>query len=449
MFEFLYFAVTMVLAAVTTVGAVKAIVAGASIFTVALGTIYDYDTDGPNAQFDWADLTTYENYDRNFFHINKFGQPMKEGSADPFKDEGAPIVYVDNLSKGEEGDKLRFPWLGKLRSGNSATAGGTNAMVFGNNTMEDNEEQIRQGDLDVFVDQVRGATGFIGRVSAIRAKLLRNTTIRVLLKNLAIEWLEDDHFYALYNGASQHLISLGVYSATAHPNRYYARRSLTDPMLLQESDKMSADLLDFVLARWQYRTAPLPYAVAGNKNGIIGLISEVQEMSLKQDTRFWELNKDALARERDAMKGNMHPLFSNSGYKYGVSYLYCTSRVFTGDRLHADLLGNHDSSHHGALFLGSRALFCAQAGVAADSMPEDSGAGHDQDGKVQFYFNISDSRDYGNENKQALAMIYGYRRADFTQRNTAGDDSEEIAGGAKFNNSSLTMWTKEPTVVYA
>src|SRR3990167_7320536 len=413
--------------------------------SVALGAGTAYDSDGQNAQFDWSDLVTYENRNRGFFMKNKFGEPMKEGDFNPFKAERAPVAYVDNLTKGDEGDRVRFMSLRPLQSGNS---GSTTAMVFANAALEGNEEDIRQGDMDVYVDQVRGATGFIGRVSAIRNKLLRNSTIKKLLMDLCIEWMEEDHFYAIYNSASQHLISGGQYSATAHPNRLYATRSTSDPTLLQPDDKLSGDLLDLVTARWKYRSAPLRYTSVGGKTGIIGLISEVQEMALKTDPKFWELQKDAIQRERDSLGDSMHPLFSNAGYMYGDIYLYVTSRVFTGDRLHTDLVGAHGANDHMAIFLGSQALFCAHAGVPTDGMPDFPSESVDKEGNVKFYFNTTSANDFGNVNYQSVGFVYGYKRADFTRRQAADDNAAE-ATSSTYNGSSLLMITRESGVIWA
>ena len=405
-------------------------------FSECLG-ITEYDYDGTQAQMTWAELTLKENYEENFFFKNKLESEYAENDWDPedLRSQAPPVAVINNLEKGDKGDHIRFPFLGQLGKTLSTH------VFTGNTTLEGNEQEVEQGDLDVYVDQVRSAVGFVGRVSALRAKNLRTSTLHVLLREFAIDWLEDDMFYALMNGASRHLIDVGTYTASAHPNTYYgAGLSTTDPTVLTDDNRLSTEILDFVERRWKSKTGTLPKARYGGRTGIIGLVSPMQMTSLIADPLFQRMHIDALSRARDSDK-NMHPMFANANYCYREIYLYEISRVLDGSELASTLIGDHDESHHAAIFLGPRALMCAHAGIPSGGMaPAYGSKTFTEHGNYKFLLDQSSVRDYGNLNKWGLAMVYGYIRSQFTVRSSADDSA---SSGTTYCNSGAVVWTKE------
>jgi hypothetical protein len=166
-----------------------------------------------------------------------------------------------------------------------------------------------------------------------------------------------------------------------------------------------------------------------------------QARSLRQDTRFWDLQKDIYTRAEIGPNAN-HPLLQNAKYKYLNVLLYVCSRPYNGTRVNDDADGedlsteiepNLTADTYGAVLLGPRAVACANGGFptrmegGGESVP-----GVDGDGNIATKYVYSDNTDYENEVKIGVDMIWADVRADITKE----------AGGT-VNESSAIFWTHE------
>lgn len=382
-----------------------------------------YASDSPLDRRKWSRYAQWEQNRRVSFLKWGMSAQAKKTMGNPLKDTGLPIAILNELSEGDEGARLRIPWVNRLEgAGKSA-----------NDQLEGQEEAIRFGYLDVIIDRLRHATGYEGRMSAIRNKDLHPDTVKDLLLNWLIDQREKSYWDTLFKGASGHLINAGHYVATAHPNTYHYDKETEELGIegLQNGvHNFDTNVLDRIIERYEDSDNPIPYVeIDGEELGLV-VIHTKQAATLRRDSRFMQLQADAFQRY-GAPGGKDHPLLQNAKYRYHNLCIYTSPRVYNGAQ--AGLTGSgYTAQHYGAVLLGPLAIGTANGGFPdEDGMATGkAGLGYDEDGNIATLFVPSDDTDYKNKVKWAIDSIWGDRRADFTME----------AGGTK-NQSSAIFWT--------
>lgn len=382
--------------------------------------IASYASDSALDRRVWSRKTQIKMNNRLFFRKTGMEVDATGSKGIPDEDLSMPIVRYDDLSEGKNGARIRIPWVNQLTGAGRTT----------NDALEGNEEEIKFGYFDVIIDRLRHATGYEGVLSEIRNQDLNPDTAKMLLMNWAIQRREEGCWNAIYKGASAHLISAGHYSATDHPNTYYYDNSGdVDGLegLTADVHKMDTEVLEAIIERYEDSTNPIPYVdIDGEEMGVV-VIHTKQARSLRQDTRFMQMQRDIY--ERTSPDGKQHPLHQNAKFRYMNLLIYVSNRVYTGAGAG---LTNGTSGEYGAILLGPRAIGCANGGFPNGMGTGEGGPGYDDLGNIATKYVYSDDTDYENKVKIGIDMMWADVRADFTKE----------AGGT-INESSAIFWTKE------
>ena len=293
----------------------------------------------------WAKDTWESGLDKSFF------EKFMGNSAEH-------IIHVKEELKKEAGDTIHIGLLMPLQGSG----------VFGDATLEGNEEQMIYRDFSVKIDQVRNGIRLKGKMEEKRTQLNMRKDAKVALSKWMSTTIDKTFFKKFSENPTADRI---IYGGTA-----------TSENSIGTTDTFSADLIKKakLLAQADERTMVKPITVGGIDETYVMVIDQWQAHALKKDPDWIEAQKFANVR------GEKNPIFSgNLGVYDGVVVHQCNRVVNTPTGSGGIPLGH-------ALFLG------AQAGVFAL-------------GGSPFW--EEDSFDYKNKFGVSFGHIFGIEKTQF------------------------------------
>lgn len=352
---------------------------------------------------------------------------------------GKPIITKNQLRKGK-GDQIRLAMAGNL----------TGVGMFGNNTLEGYEENLKQYYVDVTVNLLRHATIDDGELSRQRDQYDLN---KIMVKKLGEWWAEQIERYifnTIYYGFPPHVLAtvatkygLGLNSSVPKPNKNwycadstnhsltYSATDATYIAAIQAAEQGLTDntanyfgpsVLEGVAAKMKVlNIAPAKFK---GWEGYIGFIHPYQTAQLRKNADWFQANIHAMPV---GDKGN--PIFTgrlgnDAVGRWANIVLFESNLVHSGNQSYFnDLL-----SGYGTFEVDSdcanvyRAVFMGQeAACIAEAVPPN-------------YVKKGDF-DYNNYEGNAVKGIFGMRRADFTL---------DASAATVVNQSSIVVSTYSP-----
>lgn len=337
----------------------------------------------------WSDILHEQVQQKLYFNRKGFiGPDMgEEGSPDSTK-AWYPILQKTELGK-SGGDNIIVPLLRQLT--------GTAATGVTNMTATTYEEAVDFWSFKVWIETIRHAAGWDGKVSAQRNKFLNKKIVSSLLADWMAKQMDNAIFYALYYGFSSHIITECGQSATTHPNSYFGGDA-TSQDSVDSTDTFGVSVLER-MAVWATDNNINPIKIDGEE-GFVALIHPYQLHSLRQDTLWREAQLHANVR------GMKNQIFSGADGMYAGIYIHTTKGVSNP----ASTVSDYENKRV-AICLGAHAV-----ARAVGQRPE---------------LIASDTTDYQRLSLWAIDAIFGDARADYIS-----DDGEST----KLNQSS-SLWT--------
>lgn len=235
------------------------------------------------------------------------------------------IIHVKEELKKDAGDTIHIGLLMPLQG----------AGIYGDNTLEGNEEEMIYRDFSVKIDQVRNGVRLKGKMEEKRTQINMRKDAKVALSKWMGTHIDKEFFTKLSTNPTADRI---IYGGTA-----------TSESSIGTTDTFSADLIRKakLLAQADERTMVKPINVEGIGDTYVMVVDQWQAHALKKDPDWIEAQKFANVR------GDKNPIFSGKlGIYDGVIVHQCNRVVNTPT-------GNSGIPVGHALFLG------AQAGIFA------------------------------------------------------------------------------------
>ena len=240
------------------------------------------------------------------------------------------IIHVKEELKKEAGDTINIGLLMPL-----AGAG-----IFGDDTLEGNEEQMQYRDFYVKIDQIRNGVRLKGRMEEKRTQINMRKDAKVALSKWMNDTVDKTFFTKLSTNPTADRI---VYGGSA-----------TSESSISAGDTFSASLIGKAkrLAQADERTMVKPITVEGIGDTYVMVIDQYQARDLQKDSEWIEAQKYANVR------GKENPIFSGHfGIYDGVIIHKCNRVIKTPTGMGGTTVGH-------ALFLGAQAGYRNKFGVS-------------------------------------------------------------------------------------
>lgn len=235
------------------------------------------------------------------------------------------IIHVKEELKKGDGDTIHIGLLMPLAGDG----------VYGDDTLENNEEKMNYRDFSVKIDQIRNGVRLKGRMEEKRSQINMRRDAKVALSKWMSMKIDKTFFKKL--------------STNPTPDRIIYGGTATSESSIGTTDTFSADLIRKakLLAQADERTMVKPVTVEGIGDTYVLVIDQWQAHALKKDPDWIEAQKYANVR------GNKNPIFSGHLGMYDGVIVHQCNRVVSTPTGSSNIPVGH------ALFLG------AQAGVFA------------------------------------------------------------------------------------
>lgn len=295
-----------------------------------------------------------------------FKEATKETFFAKFTGKGADSIIQEKteLTK-DKGDKITVPLVMQL----------TGDGITGDDTLEGSEEKLEFRDFAVQVDQIRNAVRLEGQMEEQKTQIALRSAAKDALKAWLIEKQQKDTFKTLtLNPTSDRVIYGG---------------SATSEATLTADDKFTADIISMARRKAMKASPKIRPVNVNGKKYYVMIIDSYQARDLKNDEKWLDAQKFANAR------GENNPIFT------GMLGIYDGVVIHEHDDVIATNTGASSIRVGHALLLG------CQAAVKAIAKPTTW--------KEKAF-------DYDNQVGFATGMIYGVKKAAFTDSDSVTSD---------------------------